>query len=144
MPRELTAEEIRVLGCLIEKEATTPDNYPLSSNALANACNQTTSRDPIVHYDESAVMRALDSLREKKMLWEVEQAGGRHPDYASGVGGGRSGVIETTFKEECETDLFGEQAVLCGGLVELIRAGFETLVEPATRRRWPTSNACTK
>ncbi|MEM8838761.1 MAG: ketol-acid reductoisomerase [Pseudomonadota bacterium] len=49
--------------------------------------------------------------------------------YASGVGGGRSGIIETTFKEECETDLFGEQAVLCGGLVELIRAGFETLVE---------------
>jgi ketol-acid reductoisomerase len=49
--------------------------------------------------------------------------------YASGVGGGRSGVIETTFKEECETDLFGEQVVLCGGLVELIRAGFETLVE---------------
>ena len=49
--------------------------------------------------------------------------------YACGVGGGRSGIIETTFKEECETDLFGEQAVLCGGLVELIRAGFETLVE---------------
>src|SRR3990170_2581865 len=49
--------------------------------------------------------------------------------YASGVGGGRSGIIETTFKEECETDLFGEQVVLCGGLVELIRAGFETLVE---------------
>ena len=49
--------------------------------------------------------------------------------YASGVGGGRSGIIETTFQEECETDLFGEQAVLCGGLVELIRAGFETLTE---------------
>jgi ketol-acid reductoisomerase len=49
--------------------------------------------------------------------------------YASAVGGGRSGIIETTFKEECETDLFGEQVVLCGGLVELIRAGFETLVE---------------
>jgi ketol-acid reductoisomerase len=49
--------------------------------------------------------------------------------YASGVGGGRSGIIETNFREECETDLFGEQAVLCGGLVELIRAGFETLVE---------------
>jgi ketol-acid reductoisomerase len=49
--------------------------------------------------------------------------------YASAIGGGRSGIIETTFKEECETDLFGEQAVLCGGLVELIRAGFETLVE---------------
>jgi ketol-acid reductoisomerase len=49
--------------------------------------------------------------------------------YASAVGGGRSGIIETTFKEECETDLFGEQAVLCGGITHLIQAGFETLVE---------------
>ncbi|MBO1080847.1 ketol-acid reductoisomerase [Roseomonas haemaphysalidis] len=49
--------------------------------------------------------------------------------YASAVGGGRSGIIETTFREECETDLFGEQVVLCGGLVELIKAGYETLVE---------------
>ncbi|MDN5568544.1 MAG: ketol-acid reductoisomerase, partial [Paracoccus sp. (in: a-proteobacteria)] len=49
--------------------------------------------------------------------------------YCSAIGGGRSGIIETNFREECETDLFGEQAVLCGGLVELIRCGFETLVE---------------
>ena len=49
--------------------------------------------------------------------------------YASAIGGGRAGIIETTFREECETDLFGEQSVLCGGLVELIRAGFETLVD---------------
>ena len=49
--------------------------------------------------------------------------------YCSAIGGGRSGIIETNFKQECETDLFGEQAVLCGGLVELIRMGFETLVE---------------
>jgi ketol-acid reductoisomerase len=49
--------------------------------------------------------------------------------YASAIGGGRSGIIETNFREECETDLFGEQVVLCGGLVHLIRAGFETLVE---------------
>ncbi len=49
--------------------------------------------------------------------------------YACAIGGGRAGVIETSFREECETDLFGEQVVLCGGLVELIRAGFETLVE---------------
>ncbi|KAF0127993.1 MAG: ilvC, partial [Methylocystaceae bacterium] len=49
--------------------------------------------------------------------------------YAAAIGGGRAGIIETTFREECETDLFGEQVVLCGGLVELIRAGFETLVE---------------
>lgn len=49
--------------------------------------------------------------------------------YASAIGGGRSGIIETTFKEECETDLFGEQAVLCGGVTSLIKAGFETLTE---------------
>ena len=49
--------------------------------------------------------------------------------YASAIGGGRAGIIETNFREECETDLFGEQVVLCGGLVELIRGGFETLVE---------------
>ncbi|HYZ32826.1 MAG TPA: ketol-acid reductoisomerase [Crenalkalicoccus sp.] len=49
--------------------------------------------------------------------------------YASAIGGGRAGIIETSFKEECETDLFGEQTVLCGGLVELIKAGYETLVE---------------
>jgi ketol-acid reductoisomerase len=49
--------------------------------------------------------------------------------YASAIGGGRAGIIETNFREECETDLFGEQVVLCGGLVELIRAGFKTLVE---------------
>ena len=49
--------------------------------------------------------------------------------YACGLGGGRSGIIETNFRDECETDLFGEQAVLCGGIVELIKAGYETLVE---------------
>ncbi len=49
--------------------------------------------------------------------------------YASGIGGGRAGIIETTFKDECETDLFGEQSVLCGGATELVQAGFETLVE---------------
>ena len=49
--------------------------------------------------------------------------------YASNIGGGKSGIIETTFKDECETDLFGEQTVLCGGLVELIKNGYETLVE---------------
>ena len=49
--------------------------------------------------------------------------------YACAIGGGKAGVIETNFKEECETDLFGEQSVLCGGLVELIKNGYETLVE---------------
>ena len=77
----LTAEEARVLGALMEKEVSTPDHYPLSLNALTNACNQTTSRDPIVRYDEDTVVRALDSLRGKKMLREVDQAGGRVRKY---------------------------------------------------------------
>ena len=67
-------------------------------------------------------------------LIAVEQdASGKAKDialsYASGVGGGRTGIIETTFRDECETDLFGEQAVLCGGAVELVKMGFETLTE---------------
>ncbi|OHC74759.1 MAG: ketol-acid reductoisomerase [Rhodospirillales bacterium RIFCSPLOWO2_12_FULL_58_28] len=67
-------------------------------------------------------------------LLAVEQDAGGNAhgiglSYASAVGGGRSGIIETTFREECETDLFGEQAVLCGGLTSLIMAGYETLVE---------------
>ncbi|MHA1164758.1 MAG: ketol-acid reductoisomerase, partial [Alphaproteobacteria bacterium] len=63
---------------------------------------------------------------------EQDASGNAHDltlSYAAGVGGGRAGIIETTFREECETDLFGEQAVLCGGLVELMRNGFETLVD---------------
>ncbi|MHC8510109.1 MAG: ketol-acid reductoisomerase [Rhodospirillales bacterium] len=63
---------------------------------------------------------------------EQDPSGNAHDvalSYGSAVGGGRSGIIETTFKEECETDLFGEQTVLCGGLTELILAGYETLVE---------------
>jgi len=60
---------------------------------------------------------------------ETGNAHGMVLAYAKGIGGTRAGVIETTFKDECETDLFGEQSVLCGGLVELMKAGYETLVE---------------
>ena len=63
--------------------------------------------------------------------------------YAKGIGGTRGGVIETTFKDETETDLFGEQAVLCGGVTELVRAGYETLVDAGYDPGWPTSSACT-
>ncbi|MGB5080111.1 MAG: YceH family protein [Burkholderiales bacterium] len=77
----LTAEEARVLGSLMEKEVSTPDHYPLSLNALTHACNQTTSRDPIVRYDEDTVVRALEALRGKKLLREVDQAGGRVRKY---------------------------------------------------------------
>ncbi len=64
--------------------------------------------------------------------------------YASAIGGGRAGIIETSFREECETDLFGEQAVLCGGLVELIKGGYETWWKPATPLRWRISSAFTR
>jgi ketol-acid reductoisomerase len=80
------------------------------------------------------VRRQYEEGRGVPCLMAVHQdASGRAHDlvlaYASGIGGGRAGVIETTFKDECETDLFGEQSVLCGGATELVRAGFETLVE---------------
>ena len=74
---ELTPEEIRVLGCLVEKEMTTPDNYPLSSNALVSACNQTTSRDPIVHYTEREVDQVVLQLREGRLARTVRGDGQR-------------------------------------------------------------------
>jgi uncharacterized protein YceH (UPF0502 family) len=75
--RELTVEEIRVLGCLVEKEATTPDNYPLSSNALVTACNQTTNRDPVVHYTERQVDQLVLALREAGLARTVRGDGQR-------------------------------------------------------------------
>ncbi|MEK6300227.1 MAG: YceH family protein [Acidobacteriota bacterium] len=73
--------EVRVLGSLIEKAVTTPEYYPLSLNALTNACNQLTNREPIVSYDEKTVARGLESLREKKLIWMVSGAGARVPKY---------------------------------------------------------------
>lgn len=73
----LTPEEARVLGCLMEKAVTTPDNYPLSVNALGAACNQTTNRDPVVKYDESTIERALEGLREKNLSRRVRATGQR-------------------------------------------------------------------
>lgn len=64
----LTQEEVRVLGSLLEKEFTTPDYYPLTLNALTAACNQKSSRDPVVNYDEKTVQRAVESLREKALV----------------------------------------------------------------------------
>jgi acyl-CoA reductase-like NAD-dependent aldehyde dehydrogenase len=74
---ELNAVEARVLGCLMEKAVTTPDNYPLSVNALINACNQSTNRDPIVDYDENTVEQALEGLREKGVSRRVRATGQR-------------------------------------------------------------------
>jgi uncharacterized protein YceH (UPF0502 family) len=63
----LNAAEIRVLGSLVEKQITTPDYYPLTLNALTNACNQLTNRDPVVAFDDTTVVRALDGLRDKRL-----------------------------------------------------------------------------
>jgi len=70
----LTAKELRVLGCLLEKEMATPDYYPLSLNALVNACNQKTNRDPVVEYDEPLVREALLGLKEKGLVWQSDAA----------------------------------------------------------------------
>ncbi|MBI5214902.1 MAG: YceH family protein [Ignavibacteriae bacterium] len=73
--------EVRVLGSLIEKEICTPDYYPMTLNALANACNQKNNRDPIVNYEETTVVRGLDSLRDKSLVAMVTGAGMRVPKY---------------------------------------------------------------
>jgi uncharacterized protein YceH (UPF0502 family) len=78
--QKLTAVEVRVLGSLIEKEITTPEYYPLTLNALVNACNQISNRDPVVSFDDKTVARALEDLREKKLVWMVTGAG-RVPKY---------------------------------------------------------------
>ncbi len=78
---ELTAEEQRVLGCLLEKAATTPENYPLTMNALIAACNQTSNRDPVVGYREDEVSAALTSLREQKLIRIVYPAHARVTKY---------------------------------------------------------------
>jgi uncharacterized protein len=73
--------EVRVLGALIEKEITTPDYYPLSLNALMAACNQSSNRNPVMHLDEATVARAADSLREKKLVHQVDRAESRVTKY---------------------------------------------------------------
>jgi uncharacterized protein len=78
---ELTPEEVRVLGCLIEKEATTPEQYPLTLNSLALACNQTTNRDPVVNYDHGVVTEALNDLRAKRLTRVLLPAHGRVTKY---------------------------------------------------------------
>jgi uncharacterized protein len=77
----LSASETRVLGCLLEKQRTTPDAYPLSLNALRLACNQSTNRDPIVNYDEAVVRDALHRLERRKFTRLASGAGSRAAKY---------------------------------------------------------------
>jgi len=76
----LNGKEVRVLGCLIEKELATPEYYPLTLNALTNACNQKSNREPAMNLEETDVIRALDSLRLKQLAL-VSAEGGRVPKY---------------------------------------------------------------
>src|SRR3954454_24842878 len=77
----LEPTDIRVLAVLAEKERLTPDNYPLSLNALANGCNQLTSRDPVMTVAEADVQQSLDKLAAARLVAEVSQAGARVPKY---------------------------------------------------------------
>ena len=98
----LTDEEIRVLGCLMEKGMATPDYYPLSLNALTNACNQKSNRNPVVVYDEETVVHALKGLRDKKLARESNIS--RVPKY------------EQTFSKEWNL-ITREEAIICTLLV---------------------------
>src|SRR4051794_20796895 len=73
--RELDPVEIRVLGCLMEKQMATPEYYPLTVNALVAACNQKSNREPVIEVGESEVQKALDRLQDEKLVWRV--LGGR-------------------------------------------------------------------
>lgn len=81
----LSANEIRVLGCLLEKAATTPDAYPLTLNNLLLACNQKTNREPVVEFDEDIVIEAIDDLRQKGFVFRVDVAGSRVAKYRHNI-----------------------------------------------------------
>ena len=81
MDIKLSNTELRVIGCLLEKESTTPDQYPLSLNALTNACNQKSNRDPVMSLDESTVQETLDALSKKHLVMEKSSFGGRTAKY---------------------------------------------------------------
>lgn len=116
MEIQLSAAEARVLGSLVEKDLTTPDYYPLTLNALTNACNQKSNRDPVVGFEEADVVRALDGLRRKGLALQAHGEGSRVPKY-------RHSLAE---KLHLERD---EQAVLA----ELLLRGPQTVGELRNR-----------
>lgn len=81
MPVELTVHEARVIGCLIEKQIATPDQYPLSLNALVNACNQKSNRHPVFDLDEREVQAVVDGLMKRQLVLEKSGFGSRVPKY---------------------------------------------------------------
>ncbi len=83
----LTFEQARVLGCLMEKEVTTPDSYPLTLNALVNACNQSTNREPVVSFAEVTVQEALEVLKSRQFVYQLSMAGARVQKFRHNITG---------------------------------------------------------
>lgn len=112
MKIELTALEARVIGCLIEKQITTPDQYPLSLNALVSACNQKSNRDPVMSLDEAAVQQIVDGLSRKHLLLERSGFGSRVPKYQHRLCNTEAGTLKLDPQELavlCELLLRGPQ-----------------------------------
>jgi uncharacterized protein YceH (UPF0502 family) len=112
MKVRLDTLEARVIGCLIEKQITTPDQYPLSLNALANACNQKSNRDPVMALEESAVQSTLDELSRKHLVLEKSGFGSRVPKYQHRFCNTEFGTLRLSAQELaviCELLLRGPQ-----------------------------------
>ncbi len=120
MKIELTLNEARVLGCLLEKEATTPENYPLSINALTNACNQKSNRDPVLNLSDTEVQQVVDALVKKHLVSDRSGYGGRVTKY-------KHVFCNTEFGPLKFTDI--ERAIIC----ELLVRGPQTPGELRTR-----------
>lgn len=115
-PLNLNAREVRVLGCLIEKELSTPDYYPMTLNSLTTACNQKSNRNPVVAYDESDVIEGLDSLQRKRLVGHASSSHTRADKY-------RHALSEVMNLEE----------PMLAVLASLMLRGPETLGEVRTR-----------
>ncbi len=109
---ELSAHEVRIIGCLLEKQIATPEHYPLSLNALANACNQKSNRDPVLNLSESAVQDLVDGLIKKYQVSEQSGYGSRVPKYQHRFCNTEYGSLKFSAQEVailCELFLRGPQ-----------------------------------
>jgi uncharacterized protein len=148
----LSSVEVRVLGALLEKDIATPEYYPLTLNSLQNACNQKSSRDPVVNYDESAVAQALEILQHKGLVVRISGAGHRVEKWAHRLGE-KLNLGRRELALLCVLMLRGPQTVgeLRGRtermhdfadmdeverLLETLAGREEPLVAPAARGRW--------
>ncbi|MCH8276068.1 MAG: YceH family protein [Bacteroidetes bacterium] len=116
METPLSKEAVRVLGALVEKEMSTPEYYPMTLNALRNACNQKSNRDPVVSYAEIDVMEALDELQQRRLAGHVTGAGSRAVKYRHAL-----------------SEAFSLTAAECAGLACLMLRGPQTIGEVRSR-----------